>query len=72
MTVNLVHCADQHLYPLEVRDSQDQDAIQANTSDPEPNDDTDTVDTSDSEHPRRAAATRARDQIFAQAISEQD
>ena len=51
----------QYLYSFEVRDSQDQDVIQANTSDAEPNDDPVTVDTSDSERPRRAAATRARD-----------
>ena len=74
----------QHLYPLEVRYSQEEDAVGERSLDPEG----DAIEErlldpeNDSEHaepqteasipkrPRRSAAARARDRIYAQALSE--
>ena len=60
----------QHLYPLKVRRSKEEDAIQEGAVDLENKSDKEQETQSDTEHPRRAAAARARDQILAQALSE--
>ena len=58
----------QHLYPLEVRHTQEEEATQEEAVNPESRADPERESTT--ERPRRDAAARARDRIFAQAISE--
>ena len=61
-------CIRDSLYPLEVRGSQEEEATEEETVDPETRDEPERE--SVTERPRRAAAARARDRILAQAISE--
>ena len=58
----------QHLYPLEVRRSKEEDAIQECAVVLKNENDKEQETQSDTERPRRATAARARDQILAQAI----
>ena len=58
----------QHLYPLEVQCSPEEETSQAEPVDLEPAHDSERR--SGQKHPRRAAAVRARDRVLAHAISE--
>ena len=62
----------QHLYPLEVRYSQEGDVIEERSLSPENDSENAEPQTEASipKRPRRSAAARARDRIYAQALSE--